>query len=902
MMLDEQLIDKLYYETFMEPNENRHPVDVLGEAYMKEQQNELVDLSYIRFAQGEVYFRAKDYETAIFKWENINNELQPWARKNMADAYFEIELFATAEEIYKLIVSDSPTLNTEIAIKLFTLYQHEGKLESAVNMIKQAVLINPDYSNVTEIARMFFEEHKDWNNAIELAVNEAVRTEKLQWVDTLINLVESGFTRSMNPEYFSQVLTMLMQKDPHRFERLAASLWKSYKQEHLYFAWIIELNRLLEDKDFSKNTFWPELSFLYQETYLDLLDGEYFIKEVADIIPALLTNWLKFAGENNYAFAAAAVLSWSDMFPASVHPDYVHQAENLLFQSDHQKSVLEDSLTLFDEIVHWSKGHGTEVSLKLKWVIAQLANIQTKHFLIAGDNGNGKASFLYSLLGEHSLESETANVFFSDHDSEEVYEINDLETHNDTFLKNKEEQESQLSNATSFREVKIPSIFLREHNLAIMTSPEISEENDENLFMADSLVFLVNEKIPFTEHERYLFMQIQKKKPDLPVHFILLKSNEGATDHLASIIKNYFPTAKLFSFKLNNTSWGELHELGEFLNGTVNDQLLEEERTVKILYFIRKMISQLIENRRELENNLIDTIKWNDQMSVKLSGAMNQLNDVRMDSINRVKKELQKVKDGMQHEVIETIPRILKECSVLIKENSDFGKIQIELNREMNDRIENYINQTLLPKFHDDLEGWIEICGKEFMERQTFLDELSDGFNTMFDEERMNLDCDFKVLDDWKRDVHRMTSSVPLEKINILNRMTPSQVFLKSAGKLFGALSQNKTMIANKYKSFIENENYFETAVSISNKVLLQIELFEKGIERDITMFFQNPSDVIDEMIEEMKNEVENNRSLLAKMDENPEIFRDPLTLFEVRLRQFEWILITDKDVPKIPR
>ncbi len=94
-MLEEQLVNKQYYETFMHPNENRHPAEVLGEAYMNEQRSEMVDLSYIRFAQGEVYFQSKDYEAAIFKWENINNELQPWAKKNMADAYFELELFST---------------------------------------------------------------------------------------------------------------------------------------------------------------------------------------------------------------------------------------------------------------------------------------------------------------------------------------------------------------------------------------------------------------------------------------------------------------------------------------------------------------------------------------------------------------------------------------------------------------------------------------------------------------------------------------------------------------------------------------------------------------------------------------------------------------------------------------
>lgn len=82
MTFEELLIDKLYYKnTFMKEDEFEHPIRVLGEAYLAEQQNELAELSYIRFAQGEVYFHNKDFESAIFKWENIENELEPWAKK-----------------------------------------------------------------------------------------------------------------------------------------------------------------------------------------------------------------------------------------------------------------------------------------------------------------------------------------------------------------------------------------------------------------------------------------------------------------------------------------------------------------------------------------------------------------------------------------------------------------------------------------------------------------------------------------------------------------------------------------------------------------------------------------------------------------------------------------------------
>ena len=92
--IEQQLIEKMFYETFMIDNAVKEPIQVLGEAYLEEQKKDIPDLSAIRFAQGELYFHFKDYESAIFKWENIQNEWGQWAKKNTADAYFELDLIA----------------------------------------------------------------------------------------------------------------------------------------------------------------------------------------------------------------------------------------------------------------------------------------------------------------------------------------------------------------------------------------------------------------------------------------------------------------------------------------------------------------------------------------------------------------------------------------------------------------------------------------------------------------------------------------------------------------------------------------------------------------------------------------------------------------------------------------
>ncbi len=896
-MVEEQLIKKLYYENFLEPNDNRHPVQVLGEAYMNEQANNLPDLSQIRFAQGEVYFRAKDFETAIFKWESINNELEPWAKKNMADAYLELELFATAEGIYQSIITDSLTLNTELAIQLFSLFIQQGKIESAVHMIKQAVAINPDYPNVSTLARMFFEEQQDWENALDLAVNEAIRTEKMQWVDTLIGYIEKGYTKSVNPEYFSGVLMKLMNLDSNRLDQMASSLWKNYKHEDTYFSWLKEFNRLFENGEIEKKGSWQELSILYRETYFYLLDGKFLINEISDFVPSFLANWLKIGDRDHISFAAAALLAWSEVFPSGISSELVNEAESAIYQSENSKTILKDSLSFFNTIVSWAEGQGIMVSPKLKWIIEKLADLQTLNLLIAGDSGNGRTTFLHKILGEPSLDANVSNVMFTNHDIEASYEINDLELIKVASYKREMEELNETTGELNWREVQLPNAFLRENSLALINALDLNGGNSEGLYMADSLVFLVNDKEPFTGIDREVFIQIQNNKPDLPVHFLLMKSNEGKVENLTSIIKSYFPAAKLFTISLNNADWGELNHLGEFLKGTVNEQNIEEERAGKVLIFVKELISVLLEKRIELENNLVNSVKWNEQMNGKYNGAINQLSDLKSENIRMVKKSFQKAKETIQHEVIDTIPRLLKECSKIINEDSDFRKIHLDLNEEMNRRIESYMKEIVLPKFNDSLQNWIDDSKNELIKSQAFLDELGDAFNVLLDEERIKFNCDFKVLDDWRRDVTRMTSNVHLEKVNILLRMTPSQVILKSAGKFLGVLSQNKTMLSNKYKNYIENEDYYEIAVSIAAKLILQIDLFENGLEHDMSMFFQNPNDVLNHLLQETGDAISTNQKLLKEMRSNPESYNDPMKLFQNRLRQYEWIMISGSEM-----
>ncbi|GHI00677.1 dynamin family protein [Neobacillus kokaensis] len=916
MTLEQQLIQKTYYQMFINEHENMHPIRVLGEVFQEEAHKDMPDLSNIRFAQGEVYFHHKDYETAIFKWENIANELEPWAKKNTADAYYELGMASTAEDIYTAIHTDDPILNAEVALKLFSLYIDRGKLDAAVSTIKRTVQQNPDYPNVTEIARTFFEDRGDWENAVELAVNEAKRTESLQWFDILLEYVEKGVTKGFAPSYFSHALTMLFYQNQKKFEQLVGALWNSCRHEDSYFTWVNEINHLLLNLDLERSDGWALLSKLHKEAYFDLINGKYFIKQLRDYVPDLLTNWLRLADKDHVVISSAAILSWNELFPASLSVSIVKEAENLISTIEIELNELQECLTLFDTIMDWAEAHDMGTNSRVKWMVEQLVDFETYRILVTGLTGSGKSTFVNNLFDEDLQDSPTSTmVMFKNADEQEITEITDFEiTRLEEFADFQERMDRMRNALESIIEFKQPNGFLKDSGLAIMDTPGLKGSHHDvlevlkNFHVADTILFVLDANTPFSEKERAALKQIQELAPDIPVHFLLSKMDTIANEHDAiriyqevkSTVHTMLPDAKIFAFSSQYDRQTQINELQEFIQSIKHTRNLEDKRLAKLLYYIRTMLSSFLQKRIDVENQLVEAVRWNEEMHLKLNGAINQMHDTVAHKAEMLARSYRSIKESMQEEIASAVPKMLQECSELIKEDSNFSRIHLELNDEMNHRLQEFLEEKMMPKYYRELQDWIGNCTEELEQSQEFLNELADSFNSMYGEERLTLSCDFKVLDDWRRDTDRMTNGFQLEKVNILLRRTPSQFLLKSAGKLFGALSQNKAMLHNKYKAFVENEDYTEVADDVGRQFFQPFELFEKSLERDVNMFFKGPLGVLNHSVEEASAEIQKNQELLDQMNTNPEMFRDPLTLFEVRLRQFEWMTVAGKGMQTI--
>jgi hypothetical protein len=92
----------------------------------------------------------------------------------------------------------------------------------------------------------------------------------------------------------------------------------------------------------------------------------------------------------------------------------------------------------------------------------------------------------------------------------------------------------------------------------------------------------------------------------------------------------------------------------------------------------------------------------------------------------------------------------------------------------------------------------------------------------------------------------------------------------------------------NRYKKYLESEDYLDVAEMITERFLTQFGLFEKSLDRDIALFYRSSFALLQKTIEQTQTEIKDFQAALEHMKENPEVYRDPITLFEVKLRQLE--------------
>ena len=201
--------------------------------------------------------------------------------------------------------------------------------------------------------------------------------------------------------------------------------------------------------------------------------------------------------------------------------------------------------------------------------------------------------------------------------------------------------------------------FYRKISFALIDTPGLkgnyndSYEVLKNLQLADIVLFVLDANAPFTDKERSVLAKIQELAPDIPVHFLLSKTdtlvNEQEAirvfDETRARIQSYLPDAFVFAFSSQYESSQQLKDLKEFIQSIKNMRNIEDKRLAKLLFYIRTTIASLMQKRIDVENQLVESVRWNEEMLQKLTGAVNQLKDTETQKTKAVVQSYRAIKE-----------------------------------------------------------------------------------------------------------------------------------------------------------------------------------------------------------------------------------------------------------------
>ncbi|WP_010676973.1 hypothetical protein [Bacillus timonensis] len=390
--------------------------------------------------------------------------------------------------------------------------------------------------------------------------------------------------------------------------------------------------------------------------------------------------------------------------------------------------------------------------------------------------------------------------------------------------------------------------------------------------MVDGVLF-VNDTDTFSDNDLDYLAQLKQSAKDTPVHFVLPHPSAEKE------IKEFFPDAVIHSVRNGN------------LLRDIKASFRIENRVGKILILLRKVISSLLKKRIDAENKLLEVIAHNEEFITRLTGFKNSLHDKETGQSKELIDSFEEVMEETNKQLSEKLPKILSGCSKYVTEESNLNQLHIELNEKMNEEIQSLFAQEIVPSLSEKLQEWIENTNQKLSATQEYLDDMTQSLAEGYPEKELNLQCDFQVIEDWRRDIGRMTYQVQIAKENIMLRHNPAQVLLKGAGKVLGLLPQKQqSYMLNQYKRYVESNSYSDVIESIQTKFWQQFNFFKKSLQQDVGLFYKEPLHELSGAIDETENRVQQDKETLAKMKANPEVYYDPLKLFETRLVQYEQI------------
>lgn len=904
--LEQLLTNKQFYQSLTEGENQLQTVTTLSSKLNGSAAGEKDD---IRFAQAELYAQIEDYETAIFKWENVKKaELSGWALKNMGDIYQLMDLVDKAEASYLAVCLPAPILKMETLLSLFELYEKAGDSKKAHRVMNDLVSTNFSYKNVTDLALKFFEQINEYISATELIVNQLEKRYEEKYIKLIYKYLQETQDSMIPPSsVFSRLIYLLFEEESDELARMYHVLTEYYTESPYFLDWFDCLFAANKKTGFHLSRFLSdELAETFYQSINSLLNGTYAPSEIKHIFELQLPKYYQHCSEAAIKNSIAAMLqAWEQVFPGTINLSLIKNATFPSEKTDH----IEQVSAFFLALKEWISSLELDGDSFNEWWLNYWLLDRNKKVMIAGNFNNGKSSFINSILGDEIVlpggVPTTSVVNIIQYGPQQcLLELNETSI-KEVAIENLQSKttinhadDSSLSGNLIALQVQANS--LKTNMVTLVDTPGFNDQNNENptyqyLHLADELLLVLSSETPFTKKEKGYLEKIVSTQHDLPIRFVLNKADYMDEDEREEIIedlerklaKHFHENVVIYPYSSLYPDMEEQQNLRNYFSQQ-EPSIFEKRIKEAIPYFygLLKNIPVLIKAKEHKINNTVLLRKKEIEDLKELKRKVDRYkNAVISQAVHNY------IKDVITETYEESKPYTLnglKQFSAKLDPNT-LENAHLYLDREINDWLEFNLRQTIIPLIYHRFENWLQkqkftlnLINADL--RQFHLD-VEDILNST-QEKRTPIPKDI-IIDNFKNHF-RTSANISYQQIDILKKFNPFQTILKGVGRLLGGKSHSATLKIEQYRNFLETKAYDEAASQYLYNITKTLGSFESLLRNELNEVFQDLEKYIDDEIDFSTGEMMKHAQQLKDFKDQKETYIENAKTFEVKIRQME--------------
>lgn len=783
----------------------------------------------VRFSQAELYFAIGDYETAIFKWSQIEDELVGWSRKNIGDAYVAMEKISEAESVYLSLKTSDVELEMEKLKGLCNVYKQVNDTTKLMIIYRNMMKFDEVEDSIYQEALQFFESKAEYLDAFQAVITKNQFLDKDN-IDKVLGYLREDRTGKIHiddnvNDFLLKVHTYSIELFSTVFEEVASYSTSTLRTERLLQTIVTCIKH--------KSVIGETIVNQEMKTVLHLLDSLYFQLPSVDGLSKILGEVVPLLIDYSSREEISAVLNtYIGIQPISLIEE---------FYSIHHINKIASHLRQFMSNQHIEIFGYEHTAL-------DISSDPNPFLIMVGGFNSGKSSFVNSILKEEVLSANilpttSAVTIIRNGENVSLSEWSDGLLVSNSFEQLQHistiHHEDSSSLSTSLIDLKVPNEQLKNLCLNFIDTPgffddvenTVSNPTFDYIHFADSVMVSFPAERPFSNKDKELTHEILNRSPEINLSFLLTQVDLLEEDELEETLtdverKISRVLGENFLVKCHSSyEQGYYDEMYRYLKNLPQPKLKK-----RLSQFIPAFSTLISESKVTLERQVTTQLTiLMEVRGLETEGSqyLNSLLLIHNDKKLNVSNSFQKVVlDGVFTEIRAKIMGTIHHIAQNIQYHLYLEEVIEHVNQSINQSIKNYFEAEVTILINNSINQWIS---KE-------LNELISFWQRTIELTLENIDSKFK------EDLLTLELTQNELEVNLLNLRKKNEyiTFIPQNFVLYNAFAEKWLSNIGKFVGVQNNKDYLKID---RLKEKLVTDLFDEQIEQLLYPYKQNLED-----------------------------------------------------------